>query len=82
MVMTQILGDDVEFVVTVAGATDIFRRQQIMSQQSQKVDQLISDVYGNLKIQIEKLKEINENLNSVKHPNDWAEEDVNKLAIG
>ena len=46
---------DVEFVVTVVGATDIFRRQQIMSQQCQKVDQLISDVYGNLKMQIEKL---------------------------
>ena len=28
---------DLEFVVKVAGATDIFQRQQIMSQQSQKI---------------------------------------------
>lgn len=70
---------DLEFVVKVAGATDIFRRQQIMSQQSQKVDQLISDVFGNLKLQVEKEKEMNGNLSSDKHPNDWDETDINKL---
>ena len=43
----------IEFVVKVAGATDIFRRQQILSQQAQKVDQLISDVYGNIILQNE-----------------------------
>ena len=52
-----------------------------MSQQSQKDDQLISDVYSNLRIQIEKLKEMNENRNSDMHPNDWLEQDVNKLDI-
>ena len=70
---------DVEFVVKVVGATDIFRRQQIMSQQSQKVDQLISDVFGNLKLQVDKEKDMNEGLNLDKHPNDWDESDVMKL---
>ena len=70
---------DLEFVVKVVGATDIFRRQQIMSQQSQKVDQLISDVFGNLKTQVDKEKTMNDNLKSNKHPNDWDESDVLKL---
>ena len=35
----------------LVGATDIFRKQQILSQQSQKVDQLISEVYDNIKTQ-------------------------------
>ena len=68
-----------QFIVTVLGATDIFRRQQIMSQQSQKVDQLISDVFGNTKIQVEKLKLIKEDLKSDKHPDNWDETDINKL---
>ena len=50
-----------------------------MSQQSQKVDQLISDVFGNLKLQVEKEKEMNDNLSSDKHPNDWDQTDINKL---
>ena len=68
-----------QFIVTVLGATDIFRRQQIMSQQSQKVDQLISNVFGNTKIQVEKLKLIKEDLKSDKHPDNWDETDINKL---
>jgi hypothetical protein len=68
-----------QFIVTVLGATDIFRRQQIMSQQSQKVDQLISDVFGNTKMQVEKLKLINEHIKSDKHPDNWDETDINKL---
>ena len=70
---------DLEFVVEVVGATDIFRRQQIMSQQSKKVDQLICDVFGNLKLQIEKEKLMNHNLNSEKHPNDWNGSDISQL---
>ena len=50
-----------------------------MSQQSQKVDQLISDFYGNLKIQVNKEMEMNEGLNLDKHPDDWNESDIMKL---
>ena len=46
----------VQFVVTLLGATDIFRRQQILSQQAQKLDQLINDLFGNIKLQLDKLK--------------------------
>ena len=38
---------------------------------------MISDVFGNLKLQVE--KEMNGNLSSDKHPNDWDETDINKL---
>ena len=69
----------IEFVVKVAGATDIFRRQQILSQQSQKVDQLISDVYGNIRHQKEKLEQMNEDLKSDKHPDNWRTEDIEKM---
>lgn len=70
---------DIEFVITVVGATDIFRRQQILSQESQKVDQLICDVFGNLKIQLQKLKVMNQDLASEKHPNNWTETDAEAL---
>ena len=39
------------FVITVAGATDIYRREQILSQQCQKIYQHIYEVYDNLKLQ-------------------------------
>ena len=63
----------------VAGATDIFRRQQILSQQAQKVDQLISDVYGNIVLQKEKLEQMNKELDSDRHPDDWTSDDLDKL---
>ena len=50
-----------------------------MSQQSQKVYQLISDVFGNLKLQVNKEKEMNANLSSDKHLNDWDGTDIDKL---
>ena len=59
------------FVAKVAGATDIFRRQQILSQQAQKVDQLISDVYGNIIHQKEKLEQMNKKLDSDRQPDNW-----------
>ena len=58
-----------EFVVKLVGATDIFRKQQILSQQSQKIDQLVSEVYDNIKIQRDKLCD----------PNDWSFDDINNL---
>ena len=69
----------VEFVVKVVGATDIFRRQQILSQQAQKVDQLVCDVYGNIKHQKEKLEQMNKELESKKHPDNWLEEDLDLM---
>ncbi len=70
---------DLEFVVKLLGATDIFRRQQILSQQSQKVDQLVSDVYGNIKMQRDKLEGMNKDLDSTKHPSDWTVDDIKNL---
>ena len=69
----------IEFVVKVAGAADIFRRQQILSQQAQRVDQLISDVYGNITLQKEKLEQMNKELESDKHPDNWTSDDLDKL---
>ena len=69
----------VQFVVTLLGATDIFRRQQILSQQAQKLDQLISDLFGNIKLQLDKLKMINEHLKSNIHPDDWREDDIKEM---
>ena len=42
---------DNSFVVTLAGATDVSRREQILSQQCQEIDQHIFEVADNLKIQ-------------------------------
>ena len=70
---------DVEFVVKVIGATNIFRQQQILSQQSQKIDQLISDLYDNVKVQKDKLVNMNEDLDTAKHPEDWTSDDIEKF---
>ena len=63
----------------LVGATDIFRKQQILSQQSQKNDQLVSEVYDNIKIQRDKLCDMNSDLDISKHPNDWSVDDINNL---
>ena len=68
-----------EFVVKVAGSTDLFRRQQILSQQSQKVDQFIFEVFDNIKLQKQKLQEMHDNLISVKNPSEWNLEDIENL---
>jgi hypothetical protein len=62
----------VEFVVKVVGATDVFRRQQ-------KVDQLISDVYDNIKLQKDKLERMDKDLESPKHPDNWNLDDLESL---
>ena len=46
------------FVTVVSGAADIYRREQILSQQCQNIDQHIFEVYDNLEIQKNKLKDI------------------------
>ena len=56
----------VEFVVKVVVETDIFRTQKILSKQAQNVDQLISDVYGNIKLQKNKLEQMGKELESPK----------------
>ena len=67
------------FAVTVAGATDIYRREQILSQQCQKIDQHIYEVYDNLKMQTDKLEEMLEDLTKGTPIKDWTEADVDKL---
>ena len=66
-------------VVTVAGATDIYRREQILSQQSQKIDQHIFEVYDNLENQTEKIQEMLNNLKGEKDHKNWDVEDVENL---
>ena len=68
-----------EFMVELVGGTEIFRKQQILSQQSQKIDQLVSEVYDNIKIQRDKLCDMNSDLDISKHPNDWSVDDINNL---
>ena len=67
------------FVVTVAGATDIYRREQILSQQSQKIDQHIFEVYDNLENQTEKIQEMLNNLKGERDHKDWDLGDVENL---
>ena len=67
------------FVVTVAGATDIYRREQILSQQSQKIDQHIFEVYDNLENQTEKIQEMSNNLKGERDHKDWDLGDVENL---
>ena len=67
------------FVITLAGATDIYRREQILSQQCQKIDQHIFEVYDNLKIQKEKLEEMLKNLTEGPAFRDWTLAEVNNL---
>ena len=67
------------FVITLAGATDIYRREQILSQQCQKIDQHIYEVYDNLKLQKEKLEEMLKNLTEGTVFSDWTMSDVNEL---
>ena len=47
-----------KFVFILAGATDFYRREQILSQQCQKVDQFGFEVYDNIYIQLDKLKQM------------------------
>ena len=54
-----------KFVFILAGATDFYRREQILSQQCQKVDQFGFEVYDNIYIQLDKLKQMEAQLSSV-----------------
>ena len=67
------------FVITLAGATDIYRREQILSQQCQKIDQHIFEVYDNLQVQKEKLEEMLKNLTEGPDFRDWTLAEVNNL---
>lgn len=67
------------FVVTLAGATDVYRREQILSQQCQKIDQHIFEVTDNLKQQTEKLEKMLKELSDGKEFKDWSMEEVEKL---
>ena len=53
----------IEFVVELSGALDIYRIEQILSQQSQVVDQQIYEVYDNIKKQRDNLISMAEELN-------------------
>ena len=67
------------FVVTLSGATDVYKREQILSQQCQKIDQHIFEVSYNLKQQIDKLETILKELTDAKEFKDWTITDVEKL---
>ena len=67
------------FIVTLAGATDVYRREQILSQQCQKIDQHIFEVTDNLKVQTEKIQEMLNGLTDGKDLKDWTIEDVDQL---
>ena len=67
------------FVVTLSGATDVYKREQILSQQCQKIDQHIYEVTENLKLQTDKLEEMLKELADGKPFKDWIIEDVEKL---
>ena len=67
------------FVVTLAGATDVYRREQILSQQCQKIDQHVFEVYDNLKIQKEKLEQMLTNLTDGADFSDWTIDNVENL---
>lgn len=73
----------VEFVVALSGSVDIYRIQQILSQQSQKVDQQIYEVYENIKKQRDNLKKMATDLelSDRKHPSDWTVDDLEDLDI-
>ena len=71
----------VEFVVKAVGANYAFRSRHIFSQQAQKFYQLVSDVYGNIKHQKEKLEQMNKELEPKKHPDNWLEEDIDLMTI-
>ena len=67
------------FVVTLSGATDVYKREQILSQQCQKIDQHILEVSDNLKQQIDKLETMLKELTDAKEFKDWTITDVEKL---
>ena len=67
------------FVVTLSGATDVYKREQILSQQCQKIDQHIYEVTDNLKLQTDKLEEMLKELADGNPFKDWIIEDVEKL---
>ena len=67
------------FIVTLAGATDVYRREQILSQQCQKIDQHIFEVTDNLKVQTDKIQEMLNGLTDGKELKDWTIEDVDLL---
>ena len=67
------------FVVTLSGATDVYKREQILSQQCQKIDQHIFEVSYNLKQQIDKLETMLKELTDAKEFKDWTITDVEKL---
>lgn len=67
------------FVVTLSGATDVYKREQILSQQCQKIDQHIFEVSDNLKQQIDKLETMLKELTDAKEFKDWTITDVEKL---
>ena len=71
----------VEFVVSLSGAKDIYRVQQILSQQSQNIDQQIYEVYENINEQLNNLKLLKKGLESDKHPCDWTEDDLEAMDI-
>ena len=54
-----------KFVLVLAGATDIYRREQILSQQCQKIDQFGFEVYDNIKTQLDKLQQMQSQISSV-----------------
>jgi len=67
------------FVVTLSGATDVYKREQILSQQCQKIDQHIFEVSDNLKQQIDKLETMLKELTDAKEFKDCTITDVEKL---
>ena len=69
----------ISFVVTLAGATDVYRREQILSQQCQKIDQYIYEVTDNLMLQTEKIQDMLNGLKGEKELKDWTIEEVRKL---
>ena len=46
------------FIITVSGPADIYKREHILSQQCQNYDQHILEVYDNLQLQKNKLKDM------------------------
>lgn len=73
----------VECVAALSGSVDIYRIQQMLSQQSQKVDQQIYEVYENIKKQQDNLKRMvmDLELSVRKHPSDWTVDNVEDLDI-
>ena len=67
------------FVVTLSGATDVYKREKIYSRHCQKIDRHNYEMTDNLKLQTEKVEEMLNELSDGQEFKDWTIEDVEKL---